>query len=254
MLTDVLILLVGVVVGAMNAIAGGGMLIGIPVMIALGAPPLVANVTAYTITPPGMITAIVQYRDYLRKVPWRYALLLIPIAIGGLAGALVLKNTGADNFASLVPWLVLFGVILFAAQPFIHVYLHHHIHHKHTHLRPLYLIGAAMLPTAFYGGYFGAGFGFMMMAFLGMGRIHEIHMLNAMKNIAGTLIAVITLVVMGTAGYIDWHFAVVMGIGSAIGGIVGARMAKRVSSHWLRIIVVVIGLVSAAYLALAYSH
>ncbi len=250
----ILLLLAGVIVGAMNAIAGGGMLIGIPTMIAFGAPPMVANVTSYAITPAGMITAAIQYRNYLRKVSWRYALLLIPIVMGATAGALSLRQTGADHFEQLLPWLVLFGVLLFAFQPLINIQLHRHIHFKRTHLRPIYLIGLAMLPTAYYGGYFGAGFGFIMMAFLGMGKIHEVHMLNAMKNIAGIFVATITLSIMGATGYIDWHLALTMGIGAGVGGFLGARLAKRVSSHWLRIIVVVIGLVSAGFLALREYH
>ena len=88
---DIIILFVGMIVGAMNAIAGGGMLIGFPVLLGLGVPPLVANVTANIITPPGQLAAVFAYRNYLRKVPRRYVLILPFVALGALAGALTLR-------------------------------------------------------------------------------------------------------------------------------------------------------------------
>lgn len=249
MQTDILLLLVGIAVGVMNAIAGGGMLIGFPVMVALGVPPLTANVTANVINPPGMLVAIGEYRSYLRRVPWRYAYLLIPIALGATAGALTLRYTSPENFEVIVPWLVLFGIVLFAFQPIIHIRLHHHMHFKHTGLWPLFFISLGILPVAFYGGYFGAGFGFMMLAFLGLGKVHEIHMLNAMKNVASVLVCVICLIVLRSGGFIDWHVALIMGIGTCAGGYLGANVAKKVPARWLRLVIIIIGFAAAINLA-----
>lgn len=249
MLENLLILFVGIVVGAMNAIVGGGMLIGFPVLVALGIPPLVANVTANVITPPGMLVSIGVYRNYMKKIPWRYAYLLIPVAIGAAAGATMLRYSSMDNFATIVPWLVLFGVILFAFQPIVHLHLHHHIHHKKTGLWPLFFIGLGILPVSFYGGYFGAGYGFMMLAFLGLGSVHEVHMLNVMKNISATLVAAICLAILYSTGHIDWRVALFMGIGTTAGGYLGAHAAKRVSGKWLRVFIIVVGLASAAVMA-----
>jgi hypothetical protein len=247
---DIVILLAGVVVGVMNAIAGGGMLIGFPVLVALGVPPLAANVTANIITPPGMIVAVSQYRDYLKKVPWRYAYLLIPVVIGSIAGALALRHTSSEHFAELVPWLVLFGIVLFAFQPIIHIRLHNHMHFKQTGLWPLFYISLGILPVSFYGGYFGAGFGFMMLAFLGLGKVHEIHMLNAMKNIAGVVIGLLCLVILHSTGLINWHVGIVMAIGTSAGGYLGANLAKKVPSRWLRFVIIAIGLAAVVYLVI----
>ena len=247
---DIIILVVGVVVGAMNAIAGGGMLIGFPVLVALGVPPLVANVTANAITPPGQAVAVGTYRNYLKRVPWRYVWLLIPVVIGSTAGALTLRHTSTTNFAQLVPWLILFGVVLFAFQPMIHLKLHGHIHHKRGGNWTLILIGAAILPIAFYGGFFGAGYGFMMLAFLGLGKVHEVHMLAAMKNVSAITSSLIALLCLYSTGLIDWHIAAVMATGTTAGGYLGASAAKKVSSRWLRIAIIIIGLAAATHLAL----
>lgn len=238
------------IVGAMNAIAGGGMLIGFPVLLSLGVPPLVANVTANIITPPGQLAAVFAYRNYLRKVPRRYVLILPFVALGALAGALTLRAMPSNNFAEMVPVLILFGVALFAFQPSLHLHLHSHLHGRKKNLLPILLIGVALLPITFYGGFFGAGYGFIMLAFLGLGKVHEVHMLAAMKNVSAILVSLISLAVLYSTGLIDWHIGLVMAVGTTIGGYLGARAAKRVSSYWLRIAVIVIGLAAAAHLGL----
>lgn len=247
---DIIILFVGIIVGAMNAIAGGGMLIGFPVLLGLGVPPLVANVTANIITPPGQLAAVFAYRNYLRKVPRRYVLILPFVALGALAGALTLRAMPSNNFAEMVPVLILFGVALFAFQPSLHLHLHSHLHGRKKNLLPILLIGVALLPITFYGGFFGAGYGFIMLAFLGLGKVHEVHMLAAMKNVSAILVSLISLAVLYSTGLIDWHIGLVMAVGTTIGGYLGARAAKRVSSYWLRIVVIVIGLAAAAHLGL----
>ena len=247
---DIIILFVGMIVGAMNAIAGGGMLIGFPVLLSLGVPPLVANVTANIITPPGQLAAVFAYRNYLRKVPRRYVLILPFVALGALAGALTLRAMPSNNFAEMVPVLILFGVALFAFQPSLHLHLHGHLHGRKKNLLPILLIGVALLPITFYGGFFGAGYGFIMLAFLGLGKVHEVHMLAAMKNVSAILVSLISLAVLYSTGLIDWHIGLVMAVGTTIGGYLGARAAKRVSSYWLRIAVIVIGLAAAAHLGL----
>jgi uncharacterized membrane protein YfcA len=112
------------------------------------------------------------------------------------------------------------------------------------------LIGVALLPITFYGGFFGAGYGFIMLAFLGLGKIHEVHMLAAMKNVSAILVSLISIAVLYSTGLVDWHIGIVMAVGTTIGGYLGARAAKRVSSYWLRIVVIVIGLAAATHLAL----
>src|ERR1700748_933665 len=79
MLTDIALLLTGLIVGAMNAIAGGGMLIGFPVLSALGTPAPFANATANIVSMPGQVASAIGYWKYLKRVPARYLLLLIPV-------------------------------------------------------------------------------------------------------------------------------------------------------------------------------
>lgn len=250
MLTDILLFSTGIVVGGMNAIAGGGMLIGFPAMIALGIPPLGANATGALAVIPGQITSAYGYRNYLRKVPIRYALLIIPCLLGAIAGALTLRLTPPDHFARLVPWLVLFGVGLFAVQPFLHFHLHRHITKRSRAVAPLLLMAIFLLPITFYGGFFGAGYGFLLLAFLGFTSLREAHTMNAMKNVSAVFVAGASIACLFSANVIHWHAGVVMAIGCAFGGYIGARSAQKVSSHWLRVFIVCVGIAAAAYLGL----
>lgn len=249
-MTEILLFLTGIIVGAMNAVAGGGMLIGFPVLVALGSPPLVANITGNIISSPGQLASAWGYRNYLRRVPRRFALLIIPLVIGAAIGATTLRRTGADDFARIVPGLVLFGVVLFTVQPLLHFHLRQHLRGKHRTITPLLLIGLAMLPLSFYGGYFGAGFGFMMLAFLSFAKLSDTHMMNAMKNVGATFISATSLVCLYSTHLIDWRVGGITGLGAVVGGYSGSRLSQRLSSHWLRIFVIVIGLGAVAYLAL----
>lgn len=245
---DIIYLLTGFVVGAMNAIAGGGMLVGFPVLVATGIPPIVANATAYVINPLGQLCSAIGYRKYLRKVPRRYALLLIPNILGAMAGALLLRNTNPDHFARMIPLLVLFGVALFVFQPFLHFHLHGHLKGRTKRLLPLLLVGLAILPISFYGGYFGAGYGFLMLAFLGFTSIHDAHMMNAMKNVSAAVLSVVALICLYGSNLIDWRAGLIAAAGAAVGGYVGSRSALRVSSHLLRLFIITVGLSAVVYL------
>lgn len=246
---DIVLLLAGFVVGAMNAIAGGGMLVGFPVLIALGLPPLVANATGNVVTWPGQLSSALGYRKYLRKVPRVYLWLILPIVIGATIGALTLRTTPAHDFEKMVPGLVLFGVALFAFQPLMHFHLHRYIRGRAQTMLPVVLLGLAMIPLSFYGGYFGAGYGFMMLAFLGFTNLHDTHMINGMKNISAIFVSGTSMVCLYSSHLIDWRTGLVMAVGSVTGGWVGSRSAQKISSHWLRVIIVVIGLCAVVYLA-----
>ncbi len=249
MLHDIILFLVGIVVGAMNAVAGGGMLIGFPVMLALGLPPLSANITSNVVLFPGTLSSVFGYRKYLRKVHRRYLLLLIPCVIGAAIGAFILRSTPGDKFQQIVPALVGFAVILFAFQPFLHFHLHRHIKGRRG-LKPLLLIALGLVPIAVYGGYFAAGFGFIMLAFLGFTKLHDIHRMNGLKNLDASIISLTALICLYNTHLINWHFGLVMAAGGVVGGYYGSVLTQKIPSHVIRIIVIVIGICSAGYLGL----
>lgn len=252
MITDILLFLTGIVVGMMNAVAGGGSLVGFPVLIGFGLAPIVANATSYLTVIPGQISSVFGYRNYLKKVPRLYLLLIIPCVIGAAIGATILKNIAFSQFDRLIPILILLAVLLFAVQPFLHFHLNRHLHGRAKSNWPVLLVGLALLPLAIYGGFFGPGFGFVILAFLGFTKLHEIHKMSAIKNLAAASMAITVVVVIASSGLINWHYGLIIAGGNLIGGYTGARLAQKVPSHWLRVTVIIIGLAIAAYLGVRY--
>ncbi|HEX4774630.1 MAG TPA: sulfite exporter TauE/SafE family protein [Candidatus Saccharimonadales bacterium] len=245
----------GIVVGVMNAIAGGGMLLGFPVMLAIGMPALIANATANIVVLPGNVASAYGYRKYLKRVPRYYLLLLIPATIGAAIGAIILRHTSFNSFEQLIPWLILFAVVLFAFQPLLYSQLQQHLHgpKNKRNVQSLLTVGLALIPLAIYGGYFGAGFGFIMLAFLGFTGLHDhIHRMNALKNIITVCIAGASIVCLYSSHLIDWHHGLFMAAGNMLGGYYGSVGAQKIPSRALRIVVIIIGLVTAAYLGLRH--
>lgn len=254
MLHDTILFGVGIVVGAMNAIAGGGMLIGFPILLATGLSPLIANATSYLVVLPGNLAASIGYRKYLRRISRRYLLLIIPTILGATLGTVLLRNTPHTTFAEYIPWLLLFAVALFAFQPFLYSYMHRHLHGPvafRKRVGPLFVVGLAVFPLSIYGGYFGAGFGFIMLSFLGFTKLHNhLHRMNALKNVCVIFVSATALLLLLNSGLINWRYGFVMGAGNLIGGYYGAVLTQKVSTHAIRIFIVLVGLVTATYLGL----
>jgi uncharacterized membrane protein YfcA len=111
------------------------------------------------------------------------------------------------------------------------------------------LLGVITVPLSFYGGYFGAGYGFIMLAFLGLTNLPDTHMMNGMKNVAATFVAASSIVCLYSSGLIHWHTGLVMAAGSAVGGYAGSRGAQKLSGQRLRVAIIGIGLLAVVYLA-----
>lgn len=246
---EIIIFLAGIVVGAMNAVAGGGLLVGFPALMAVGLTPLAANVTGHMVVIPGGISATYGYRKYLRKLPRKYLYLLIPNVAGAAIGAMLLKNTSSERFEEIIPLLIFFAVGLFALQPYIHFHLHRHISKQLQSITPLVMIGLAFIPLSIYGGYFGAGYGFIMLAFLGFTKLHEAHQLNGFKNLSGLCIGITSFLFFVNSGLISWKYGLIMAAGGALGSYYGATLTTKLSSHTLRLAIVAIGVSTAAFMA-----
>jgi hypothetical protein len=169
--------------------------------------------------------------------------------IGAAIGATILRHTSSARFNHLAPILILFAVILFSIQPLLHFHLHRHMSKRSKNNQTLLIIGLALLPVAIYAGYFGPGFGFIMLAFLGFTSLHDVHKMNGLKNLAGAGIAASAIIVLFSAHLFNWPLGLSMAFGCTIGGYSGSRISMRFSSHAIRIVVILIGFISAAYLA-----
>jgi uncharacterized membrane protein YfcA len=112
------------------------------------------------------------------------------------------------------------------------------------------MIGAGFYQflVAIYGGYFGAGIGILMLAVLGLMGLSDIHQMNGLKNIFGSMINAVAAVYFVFAGMIDWPSAALMAAGAIIGGYGGAGAARRMGQKFVRRVVILIGFAMAVSL------
>lgn len=248
----------GTAAGAINSLAGGGTLVSFPALLWLGRAPIVANATNTVALCPGALAAMFAFRNDLAPIR-RWMLLIVPPSLaGGLLGALLLLRTPERVFAALVPWLILFATVLFAAQgPLVAAV---------RRFRPASAdaaprgeprdeawpwIVAFEFVVAIYGGYFGAGIGIMTLAVLGLVGFTDIHHMVGLRNFAALCINGIASVYFVSHGAVVWPDALVMIVGQVVGGYSGARIAQRLGRTFMRRAVVVIGIVMALSLFFA---
>ena len=229
--------------GALNAVAGGGSLISFPALVAFGIPSIPANATNTAAMWPGALSAAYAYRRDTAMYRDLLGVLLLPSLIGGLLGAVVLVSTPPELFDRIVPFLVLFATALFALRGPINRW-------TKAGLEGDERVGWAgktwgflfQLFVATYGGYFGAGIGILMLGSLSVMGLHDIHRMNGLKTVLGTIINVIAFVFFAAKGLVVWPLAALMTAGTIAGGWVSARTARRIDQRWLRAFVIAVGL------------
>jgi uncharacterized membrane protein YfcA len=238
----VLIFIITIAAGIVNALAGGGTLLTFPLLLAIGLPAVSANVTNQAALMPGFFGAAMAQLKDLRGQEKRLLLALPVAAIGGLIGGILLINTGEQLFRSLVPFLILGASLLLAVQDTVRAWLMRRSDAGHIHLTDEWVI----LPVGLgciYAGYFGAGASVIILAVTGLVINDTLTRLNALKQLIGLVSGTTAALFFIFSGQINWPVALVMMAGSLIGGILGGRLAGKVKPVVLRWIVVSIGVV-----------
>lgn len=245
----ILIGLAAVAAGMINAIAGGGTLISFPALIAVGVPPVAANVTNTVALVPGYLGATFAQMKDLNGQGRRLRLLLPTGVVGGIAGGLLLLNTSEKLFSELVPYLILLAAGLLAVQDIVRKWVVRRLEASGgSAADEAWSIGPVFL-AAIYGGYFGAGLSVIILAVLGLVIEDNLTRLNALKQAIAFAVNVAAATFFVFSGQVVWVAAGVMAIGAILGGVLGGKLAGRVKPQVLRAVVVTIGvLVAIIYL------
>ena len=239
-----------VIAGTLNALAGGGSFISFPALLFLRVPAVEANATNTVALWPGLAASTIAYLKRL-NAPLR---LLIPLLVtsvaGGWAGALLLLKTPQHTFLHLVPWLLLSGTLLFAFGNSIRAIASKTSvidELQATSWQAITVSSFVELLVAIYGGYFGAGIGFItlgMLAAMGMGDVHAMGAIRTLLAAAINAAAVVTFIV---AGAVLWRQCAVMIAGALAGGWFGAHYAQRADPQKVRRLVIGVGITMSAY-------
>ena len=255
---ELLLIAVGALLaGAVNAIAGGGTFFSFPALLAIGVPPVVANASNSVALWPGSLSGAWAYRRELQ----RFRAYLLPMGaaslVGGVAGGVLLLAAGDARFSALIPWLLAFATVLFAASPYIASALKRWragggapsvaLDPDAAHGRGSPLVWLVQALVSIYGGFFGAGMGILMMASLAIAGHDDLHEVNALKNLLSAVVYSVTVITFIAAGAVSWPHTLVMLVTATVGGYLGAAVARRIPAVWLRRTVIAVGTLLSVY-------
>lgn len=237
---ELLVFLAGIAAGTINTVVGSGTLITFPVLLGVGLSPVTANVSNTLGLTPGSAVGAWGYRTELRGQRGRTVRLGTASVLGGIAGAILLLTLPAGAFKAIVPVLIILALVLVVFGPRITAMVTAGRHSPTERVTPL--LWSATFATGVYGGYFGAAQGVLLMGVFGVLLAESLQRQNALKNVLAGLVNALAALVFVATAHMDWAAAGLVAAGSVLGGLLGARIGRRLPPNVLRGVIVVVGI------------
>lgn len=234
----------GILAGALNAIVGSGSFIAFPTLLALGYPPVVANVTNRLGLVLGLFSGVAGYRRELVGQRERIVLLVLPTLLGATLGAFLLLILPPVFFQRVAPVLVVIAVLLMLGGSRLARALERRA--DAWWVKPA--LPVSVFLTAVYGGYFGAAMGVILISTLNVMVNDSLQRLNALKNVLAGLISTVASILFIFLGHVAWPAAVILALFSLLGGWLGASVGRRLSPTVLKWVVVIGGVAAVVKL------
>lgn len=245
---EVVVLFVsGTLAGIINTVVGSGSLITFPVLLALGYPPVLANVTNNVGVFPGSISGAIAYRNELTGQLKPVLALATFSAIGGLSGALLLLQLPAEVFDGIVPALIVLALLLVVFGPWIKRTIAARRLARDEAPGNRFALFTTTALTGVYGGYFGAAQGVILLSSLSILLPGTLQRANAYKNVLAATANGAATIVFVLISQVAWLAAGVIAIGAILGGQIGGWVGQRLPPLVLRIVIVTVGLAAIAY-------
>jgi uncharacterized protein len=246
LLESLAVVVAGLLAGMINAVVGSGTLITFPTLLALGVPPVTANVSNTVGLVPGSFSGAYGYRHELRGQGRRIARLGVGSALGGITGGLLLLVLPESAFEAIVPALILLGCALVILGPRISAATAHRRRGAHGGVA----LFAGIFGLGIYGGYFGAAQGILLVAVLSIALDDDLQRINALKNVLAGIVNLTAALLFIAVADVDWQIAVLIAIGAVAGGLLGARVGRRLPNSVLRGVIVIVGVTVSVWLIL----
>ncbi|HKA79675.1 MAG TPA: sulfite exporter TauE/SafE family protein [Xanthobacteraceae bacterium] len=242
MITVIVLIGAGILAGALNSLAGGGSLVTFPALLFAGLNPIDANASSVVALFPATFASVWAFRRHIRDVAEvNVTALSIVSLLGGVAGALLLLSTPTSVFAALVPWLVLISTIIFAVGNFAPLDVV-----RRLALGPRGALAAHFIVSV-YGGYFGGGIGFLLLAALTLFGMRDINAMNGLKMWLVGIMTAASILIFVVADVIRWPEVLPMSVGAVIGGYAAAHVAQRLDQRMVKYFIIVWGVTVTAY-------
>ncbi len=238
------VVIAGVFAGGINTVVGSGTLVTFPVLLAVGYPPVVANVSNSLGLVPGSLSGAWGYREELKGQKSRIARLLPASILGGIVGAILLVTLPAKAFTAIVPVLIVIALVLVLIQP----WLNRKLAHKQSQNDGGVLLWLGVFAAGIYGGYFGAAQGVLVMGIMGVLVNEHLQRMNALKNVLTAFVNLVAGVLFIFIADVAWLAVLLLAVGSVVGGQIGAKIGRKLPPAVLRGVIVVVGVAAIVQL------
>lgn len=250
---DLLLLAVtGVAAGIVSTVASLASLVSFPVLLALGLPPLTANVTNTVALSFTAVGAAAGSRPELAGQGARVRRLGLITALGGAAGAALLLLTPARTFEAAAPVLIGGASLLLLIQPAAQEAAAggqaEATRPDRERSKPL---TAALFGVAVYVGYFGAAGGILLLVVLIPMLSQSLARTNAVKNVVNGLANGVAAVGFAAFGPVRWVAVLPLAAGFLAGGWTGPKLVRLIPGRLLRILIGLGGIALAVRLGLS---
>jgi uncharacterized membrane protein YfcA len=250
----IILMLVGAGIGAglLSSIVGGAAVVSYPALLASGLAPQIAVASNLLAVMPGTLLAAFADRSQLPSFNRAFVGMIFASISGAGVGAVLLLFTPVRVFEVLVPVLLGFATLVFAYAGKVSNWLKsraaargHDITFNITSLKML-------LPVSFYGGYFGAGVGVLLLGVFTLATGGDYRSANVTKNFVTSLNSMTAAAIFVAQGAVAWPQALTMMAGTIAGGLLGSYIARMIPQQVMRVFVVVMG--AALTVAFAWRY
>ena len=223
------------------SIIGGAAVVVYPALIASGLSPQLAAVSNLIALMPATMLAALSDRTHLPPFNRAFIELIFASVTGAGAGAMLLLLTPQRLFNGLVPLLLGFATLLFAYAEKISAYIRKRAEGRGHDVTFNVSSLKVLLPVSFYGGYFGAGVGILILGVFSIATGGDYRSANVAKNFVSSLNGLVASIVFITQGAVVWPQTLALMAGTVGGGLAGAYIARVIPRGLVRVLVVAVG-------------
>lgn len=245
-----LLVLAGIAGGIIATIVGGAAVVVYPALIASGVSPQLAAVCNLTALMPASLLAALSDHKQLPPFDRAFLGLIVTSVVGAGLGASLLVLTPERMFSIFVPLLLAFATVLFAFSERISQWLRDRAAARGQELTFNIASLKLLLPVSFYGGYFGAGLGILMLGVFTVATGGDYRSANVTKNLVASLNGIAAVSIFIWQGAVVWPQTLALMAGTIVGGLIGARIARVIPRQVVRVLIVVVG----AMLTIAFAR
>lgn len=241
-LTLLMLFAAGLVGGTINSLAGGGSFIMFPALLFAGVPPVLANASNTYACLPGYVSGTIGYWRHIRTNKTKLILYCVVGLLGGFIGAELLMRVSDAQFSAVIPWLMLFAVVTYIFGTRINRFFASRSKGGRG-AKAAGAIGLSVLLLAIsvYGGFFNAGLGIILLAYLALAGFDDVHEMNGLKLLLSAVISVVAVIRFAVTGSIAWVEGSAALAGAVVGGFAAAYFATLIPAKLIRGFVIVYG-------------